>query len=124
MNVNNNVVLIGESGSGKSWLINNLLYKNVMKYQGSNYNVHNTVFYQNTAIETFVKFMESNLEVKRKGSIGAEFGKKVIFFIDDIAMCRKDRFGEQHVLEVLRQYFDHHQWYDVHYLEKKNVDDI
>lgn len=39
-------------------------------------------------------------------------GKKAMFFIDDLNMPRKDTFGTQSALEILRQWLDYGGWFD------------
>ena len=39
-------------------------------------------------------------------------GKKAVFFLDDLNMPRKDRFGSQPPLELIRQYLDYEGWFD------------
>jgi len=38
--------------------------------------------------------------------------KRAIYFIDDMNMPRKDLFGTQSALEILRQWMDYNGWFD------------
>jgi len=58
------------------------------------------------------------------GVLGPENNKKAIVFIDDLNMPKKEIFGAQPVLELLRQWFDHNGWYDMVEKEFKKVIDI
>ena len=39
-------------------------------------------------------------------------GKHAIYFIDDMNMPRKDQFGTQSALEIIRQWMDYQGWFD------------
>jgi dynein heavy chain, axonemal len=39
-------------------------------------------------------------------------GKNAVFFIDDLNMPRKDTFGSQPPLELIRQWMDYGGWFD------------
>lgn len=51
-------------------------------------------------------------------------GKKNIIFIDDLNMPKKELFGAQPPLELLRQQLDDHGWYDRKTLEFKTIVDL
>jgi dynein heavy chain, axonemal len=47
-------------------------------------------------------FIDSRLERRRKGVYGPPLSQKCVFFIDDLMMPFKDRFGSQAANELLR----------------------
>ena len=50
---------------------------------------------------------------KRSGRIfGPPATKKLIYFIDDLNMPKKDTFGSHPPLELIRQWIDYNFWYD------------
>jgi dynein heavy chain len=57
------------------------------------------------------EFIESKL-VKRTKNKMVPSGKRAMFFIDDLNMPRKDQFGTQSALEILRQWLDYQGWFD------------
>jgi dynein heavy chain, axonemal len=69
-------------------------------------------------------FIDSRLERRRKGVYGPPLSQKCVFFIDDLMMPFKDRFGSQAANELLRQWFDFSGWFDTKTLDFKKIDDI
>lgn len=54
----------------------------------------------------------AKLEKQRKGVYGPAVGMKMVVFIDDFNMPRKERYGDQPVLELVRQLLDLGFWYN------------
>lgn len=70
--------------------------------------------------------MDEKFEKRRKGVYGPPVGQKFIIFIDDLNMPKKEEYGAQPPLELLRQWMDHGGWYDRKSKEKPkmNIVDI
>lgn len=57
-----------------------------------------------------VQIFESKLEKRVKNKYGPPGNKRLVCFVDDLNMPRKDTFGSQPPLELLRQLIDYGCW--------------
>ena len=124
----NNIALVGESGTGKSWLLNHVISRYASKFP-EEYIIVPMVFYHRTSTANVLKTFELPLERKRKNLYTPPDGKKLVYMIDDLNMCNQghrsldDKMRQEScVLELLRQYFDHKQWFDLATLERKTIE--
>ncbi|CAJ1396635.1 unnamed protein product [Effrenium voratum] len=58
------------------------------------------------------EIIESKIEKRIKNKFGPAGNKRMLMFVDDLNMPRKDLFGSQPPLELLRQWIDYGCWYD------------
>jgi dynein heavy chain len=56
--------------------------------------------------------IEARIEKRIKNKFGPPGNKHMLTFVDDLNMPRKDTFGSQPPLELLRQWVDYGCWYD------------
>ncbi len=104
----NNVMILGSVGVGKTALVNNMV-----KILGSEaYHSFSILFSGNTSAGKVQDAIESKFESHSRGRLFQPKNRFAICFADDINMPKKDEYGSQPPLELLRQWTDYGGWYD------------
>jgi dynein heavy chain len=102
------VLLVGSTGTGKTVLAQQQLDS----LPDSSYNKLVINFSSATTSLSTQEVWESMLEKKSMQKFAPHAGKEMMIFIDDMNMPKKDQFGSQPPLELIRQWSDYGCWYD------------
>jgi dynein heavy chain len=102
-----NTLIVGNTGVGKTVLMSQLLGK-----LPPTYSKLEVIFSSATTSNATQNIIESVMEKRSKEKFGPSGGKKLVCFVDDFNMPKKDLFGSQPPLELLRQWIDYGCWYD------------
>ena len=118
----NNVHVIspGPTGTGKSLYIEALLTTELSE----EFQYISVTFSAQTSANQTQDTIDSKMEKRRKGIYGPPPGKRCIIFVDDLNMPKKETYGAQPPIELLRQHMDHKGWYDRKTLQFIRLDDL
>lgn len=103
------ILFVGNSGVGKTVLIEKTLLAELNQLELS-FTIN---FSAGTSSNRTQEVIESNFDRRAKNKFKPKNTKlKAVCFIDDLNMPKKDQYGSQPPIELLRQWFDSGYWYD------------
>ena len=109
LNKNRHILFVGNSGVGKTVLIEKTLLAELNQLELS-FTIN---FSAGTSSNRTQEMIESNFDRRAKNKFKPKNTKlKAVCFIDDLNMPKRDEYGSQAPIELLRQWFDSGYWYD------------
>ncbi|CAE8610871.1 unnamed protein product [Polarella glacialis] len=120
LNKDKHVIVAGNTGTGKSSYVSLWLQKDAPESILPLF----INFSAQTHVNQFQDLLDSKFEKRRRGVYGPPAGKKNVIFVDDLNMPKKEYYGAQPPIELIRQWMDYGGWYNRKELKVQDIIDI
>ena len=104
-----NVMATGDTGTGKTAMVKSLLGS----LPTDEYMLINMNYSAQTSAGMSQGIIDGKLGKRRKGIYGPPMGKRCVIFVDDVNMPKKETYGAQPPIEILRQAMSQSGWYNL-----------
>mmetsp|Transcript_24429 Transcript_24429/g.96934 ORF Transcript_24429/g.96934 Transcript_24429/m.96934 type:complete len:2723 (+) Transcript_24429:2309-10477(+) len=115
INMRSHVLIVGETGTGKTVTISQYMCGEAIvmgKKIPDNVLPMTMAFSAQTSANQTQDTLDTKLEKRRRGVFGPPAGKVALLHVDDLNMPKRETYGAQPPVELLRQWFDQGGWYD------------
>ncbi|KAJ9446655.1 Dynein-1-beta heavy chain [Diplonema papillatum] len=101
---------VGPTGTGKTLIVS----RKLMSGMPEDYIPTFLTFSAQTSANQTQDLLFSRFDRRKKKPLiyGAQQGRKMVIFVDDINMPQRETYGAQPPIELLRQWMDYDGWYD------------
>jgi len=110
------ILMVGATGTGKTVNISQYLMGSAPLVQGRTIQPNviplTLTFSANTSANMTQDQLDSKMDKRKKGVYGPPAGKKFYVYVDDLNMPKRETYGAQPPIELLRQWFGQGGWYD------------
>ncbi|KAL3319655.1 Dynein heavy chain 6, axonemal [Cichlidogyrus casuarinus] len=121
LSLRQSVLFTGITGVGKTVIARDTILRIANDY---NYVPAFVNFSAQTSSNRTQEIIESKLEKRRKGVLGAPKGKRIVMLVDDLNMPKLDTYFSQPPIELLRQYQGFSGFYDRDKLTWIEIEDV